>query len=124
MMAWPNAVSAWVAADWNFRGPCLAPRCGLHDGLIAALQGADLIRRGRCDLVLAGAGDASLDPLVLGAFRRMGILARVDAGGSATRAVPCGRGTSVVPGSSWVREQRCSSWSATTGPRPRRHSVR
>ncbi len=67
-----------AAQTWDLRGPCLAPVAACATGLIAALSGADLIRRGRCDLVLAGAGDASLDPLVLGAFRRMGILAHVD----------------------------------------------
>jgi 3-oxoacyl-[acyl-carrier-protein] synthase II len=75
---WPDAVARWTASTWDFRGPCLAPVAACATGLIAALQGAALIRRGRCDLVLAGAGDSSLDPLVQGAFRRMGILARVD----------------------------------------------
>jgi 3-oxoacyl-[acyl-carrier-protein] synthase II len=49
------------------------------------LQGADLIRRGVCDVVLAGSADASLEPFVLGAFRRMKILARDD--DDASRAV-------------------------------------
>jgi 3-oxoacyl-[acyl-carrier-protein] synthase II len=75
---WPDAVARWAASTWDFRGPCLAPVAACATGLIAALRGADLIHCGRCDLVLAGAGDASLDPLVLGAFRRMGILARVN----------------------------------------------
>jgi 3-oxoacyl-(acyl-carrier-protein) synthase len=73
---WPDAVARWVAATWGFRGPCLAPVAACATGLIAALQGGALIRRGVADLVVVGAGDASLDPLVLGAFRRMGILAR------------------------------------------------
>jgi 3-oxoacyl-[acyl-carrier-protein] synthase II len=73
---WPNAVAQRAAQAWDLRGPCLAPVAACATGLIAALSGADLIRRGVCDLVLAGAGDASLDPLVLGAFRRMGVLAR------------------------------------------------
>jgi 3-oxoacyl-[acyl-carrier-protein] synthase II len=75
--AWPDAVARWAAARGGFHGPCLAPVAACATGLVAALQGAALIRRGRCDLVLAGAGDSSLDPLVLGAYRRMGILARV-----------------------------------------------
>jgi len=79
---WPSAVAQRAAQAWDLRGPCLAPVAACATGLIAALSGADLIRRGVCDLVLAGAGDASLDPLVLGAFRRMGILARVDTSSS------------------------------------------
>jgi 3-oxoacyl-[acyl-carrier-protein] synthase II len=78
MSTWPDGASVWVAREWDFRGPCLAPIAACATGLIAALRGADLIRRDVCDLVVVGAGDASLDPLVLGTFRRMGILARVD----------------------------------------------
>jgi 3-oxoacyl-[acyl-carrier-protein] synthase II len=76
-VSWPGAVASELAACWDFRGPCLAPIAACATGLIAALQGAALIRRGCTDLAVVGAGDASLDPLVLGAFRRMGILARV-----------------------------------------------
>jgi 3-oxoacyl-[acyl-carrier-protein] synthase II len=77
MSAWPNGAAARVSREWDFRGPCLAPVAACATGLIAALQGAALIRRGVCDLAIVGAGDASLDPLVLGSFRRMGILARI-----------------------------------------------
>jgi 3-oxoacyl-[acyl-carrier-protein] synthase II len=82
---WPNAGAALLAAREDLRGPCLAPVAACATGLIAALQAADLIRRGVCDLALAGAADASLDPLVLGAFHKMGVLARID--GDPARAV-------------------------------------
>jgi 3-oxoacyl-[acyl-carrier-protein] synthase II len=42
------------------------------------LQGTELIRRGACDVALAGSADASLEPLVLAAFRRMKVLAHDD----------------------------------------------
>jgi 3-oxoacyl-[acyl-carrier-protein] synthase II len=89
LMTWPNSVAAFLAHFWDFRGPCLAPVAACATGLIAALQGAALIRRGVCDLAVVGAGDASLEPLVLGAFRRMGVLARVDvrAGDDPARAL-------------------------------------
>jgi 3-oxoacyl-[acyl-carrier-protein] synthase II len=90
--AWPNAVASELAAFWDFRGPSLAPVAACATGLIATLQGAALIRRGVCDVAVVGAGDASLDPLVLGAFRRMGILARVgDDPGHAVRPWDKGR---------------------------------
>jgi 3-oxoacyl-[acyl-carrier-protein] synthase II len=90
--AWPNAVASELAACWDFRGPCLAPVAACATGLIAALQGAALIRRGVCDIAVVGAGDASLDRLVLGAFRRMGVLARVgDDPGRAVRPWDRGR---------------------------------
>jgi 3-oxoacyl-[acyl-carrier-protein] synthase II len=74
--AWPAGAASALAARWDFRGPVLAPVAACATGLVAALQGAALIRRGTCDLAVVGAGDSSLDPLVLAAFRRMGILAR------------------------------------------------
>jgi 3-oxoacyl-[acyl-carrier-protein] synthase II len=84
-LSWPNAGASMVATLMELRGPCLAPVAACATGLIAALQAADLIRRGVCDLALAGAGDSSLEPLLLGAFRKMGVLARVE--GDPARAV-------------------------------------
>lgn len=71
----PGAASAEVAAAFDLRGPCLAPVAACATGLVCVLRGADLIRDGMCDLVVAGSGDASLHPAVLGSFRRMGVLA-------------------------------------------------
>src|SRR5436189_250981 len=73
----------------------MGPAAGCATGLIAALQGASWIRRGVCDVVVVGAADASLDPFVLGAFRRMGALARVDGDVDPGRALrPWDRGRS------------------------------
>jgi 3-oxoacyl-[acyl-carrier-protein] synthase II len=85
--SWPSAGAETVGDVWNLRGPRLAPVAACATGLIAALQAADLIRRGVCDLALAGAGDCSLEPLILGAFRKMGVLARVGEGDDPGRAV-------------------------------------
>ncbi|MDR3636867.1 MAG: beta-ketoacyl-[acyl-carrier-protein] synthase family protein [Isosphaeraceae bacterium] len=82
---WPNAGALAISRSADLRGPCLAPVAACATGLVAALQAADLIRRGACDIALAGAGDASLDPLVLGAFQKMGVLARGD--GAPSRAL-------------------------------------
>ncbi len=85
--AWPSTAADAVAGRHDLRGPRLAPVAACATGLIAAIQAADLIRRGVCDAALAGAGDASLDPFVLHAFRRMGVLARWDDAGGPGRAV-------------------------------------
>lgn len=82
---WPDAGARLLASEWDLRGPCLAPIAACATGLVAALQAVDLIRRGVCDVAVAGAGDSSLEPLVLAAFRRMGVLARAD--GDPRRAV-------------------------------------
>ena len=92
LSCWPGAGAAAIAASRGWRGPCLAPVAACATGLVAALQGLDLIRRGVCDVVLAGSADTSLEPLVLGAFRRMKVLARLDPSDDPTRVVrPWGR---------------------------------
>jgi 3-oxoacyl-[acyl-carrier-protein] synthase II len=76
--AGPGAGADLVARESGFEGPRLAPIAACATGLVAVLQGVDLIRRGVCDVVLAGSADASLEPFVLSAFRRMRILSHDD----------------------------------------------
>jgi 3-oxoacyl-[acyl-carrier-protein] synthase II len=83
--SWPSMGASAVSARYGFRGPCLAPIAACASGLIAALQAVDLLRRGACDVALAGGADASLEPILLAAFRRMKVLARVE--GDPARAV-------------------------------------
>lgn len=83
----PSGPAAVLSKVFKLQGACLGPVAACATGLIAALQGADLIRRGCCDLVMVGAGDSSLEPLLLGAFRRMGVLAHVGEGDDPSRAV-------------------------------------
>jgi 3-oxoacyl-[acyl-carrier-protein] synthase II len=83
--SWPSAGASAVAARHGLRGPCLAPIAACATGLVAALQAVDLIRRGACDVALAGGADASLEPILLAAFGRMKVLARVE--GDPSRAV-------------------------------------
>ena len=84
-MPWPNYAASTAATWLGLRGPCLAPVAACASGLIAAIQGADLIRRGDCDLAVIGAVDASIEPTVMAAFARMKALARTDAAPSAVR---------------------------------------
>src|SRR5262249_39030374 len=77
---WPNAGAVRIARDMGTRGPCLAPIAACATGLVAALQGAEMIRQGGCDLAFVGAGDASLSAFLLGAFQRMRVLAHVGPG--------------------------------------------
>lgn len=57
-------------------GPVLCPVMACATGLAACLRGAELIRSGDCDLVLAGSADVSLQPAIVGSFRRLGVLSR------------------------------------------------
>ena len=57
-------------------GPVLCPVMACATGLAACLRGAELIQSGDCDIVLAGSADVSLQPALLGSFRRLGVLSR------------------------------------------------
>lgn len=73
---WPNAAALEVSARWKLRGPSLCPVAACATGLVSLIRGADLVRSGECDVVLAGSSDASLVPIVLGSFQRLGVMAR------------------------------------------------
>ncbi len=73
---WPNAAARAVASEWNLLGPALCPVAACATGLVSLIRGADLIRSRECDVVLAGSSDASLVPIVLGSFQRLGVMAR------------------------------------------------
>jgi len=61
------------------RGPVLAPMAACATGLWAIAQGADLIRSGQCQRVIAGAVEAPVTPLTLAGFSKMGALAATGA---------------------------------------------
>ena len=74
---WPNSAASSLAARYDCRGPVIAPVAACATGLAACLRGFELIRDGRCDVVIAGSSDASLQPAILGSFRRLGVMADV-----------------------------------------------
>lgn len=73
---WPNSAAVGVARAIGCFGPVLAPVAACATGLAACLRGYELIRDGRCEVVLAGSSDASLQPAILGSFQRLGVLAK------------------------------------------------
>lgn len=73
--SWPSAGASRVACRHNLQGPSIGPVAACATGLVAVLQGAELIRNGTCDLALVGSADASLEPILLAAFRKMRALA-------------------------------------------------
>lgn len=83
---WPNVAAGQISRLFSLCGPSLSPVAACASGLIAAIQGADLIRRGACDAAFVGAADASIDPLIMSSFRRLKVLARVE-DGDPSRAV-------------------------------------
>jgi 3-oxoacyl-(acyl-carrier-protein) synthase len=73
-----------VARQFAMTGPCMGMATACATGLHAVIRGAQLIADGQADVVLAGATDASIHPLFVSSFRRMGVLA--EANGDATTA--------------------------------------
>ena len=71
----PNTCCRQVAHHYGLIGPrlCLPTACAT--GAHAIIRAAGLILDGQADCVLAGASEASLVPLYLAAFDRMGVLA-------------------------------------------------
>lgn len=71
----PDAAARTVAARLGITGPASAPITACASGGHALLWGVTLIRRGVVDVAIVGAAEASLHPLLLGSYRRMGVLA-------------------------------------------------
>lgn len=71
----PHMGAIGVARRIGSQGPVLAPMAACATGIWAIAQGTDLIRRGQCDQVLVGAGEAAITPLTLTGFEQMRALA-------------------------------------------------
>jgi len=79
-----------VARQFAVTGPCIGMATACATGLHAVIRGAQLIADGQADVVLAGATDASIHPLFVSSFRRMGVLAEAD-GDASTACRPFDR---------------------------------
>lgn len=77
--ALPQELSRAIACQAGVSGPVLAPMAACATGLWAIAQGVELLRRGHCQRVLAGAAEAPVTPLTLAGFERMGALAKTGA---------------------------------------------
>ena len=77
-LPWPHLAAQSVAQTWDLQGPVLCPVAACATGLVCLWRGAELIRRGECDVVIAGSVDASLQPILQAAYRQMGVLAKIE----------------------------------------------
>ena len=66
-----DSASGQVAIDLGLRGPNYAPVSACATGSHAVGEGAELIRRGDADLVLAGGTEACMHPVILAGFCAM-----------------------------------------------------
>lgn len=71
----PQQAAITAARQISSCGPALSPMAACATGIWSITQGAELIRQGRCNRVLAGAVETPITPLVLAGFQQMGALA-------------------------------------------------
>ncbi|MEJ2744805.1 MAG: beta-ketoacyl-[acyl-carrier-protein] synthase family protein [bacterium] len=69
-----TAASA-VAGQWRLKGPMSTPGAACATGAHAILIGRRMIMMGEAEVVVAGAADSCITPLLLSGYRRMGALA-------------------------------------------------
>ena len=74
LQIYQTSPSAIAARALKTTGPVFAPRAACATGLWAIAQGADLIRQGLAELVIVGGVEASITPLTIAGFQKMGAL--------------------------------------------------
>ncbi|MBV5261766.1 beta-ketoacyl-ACP synthase [Synechococcus moorigangaii CMS01] len=71
----PNQLAIASAQQIGAQGPVLAPMGACTTGMWAIAQGFELLQRGDCPQVLAGAVESPITPLSITGFQKMGALA-------------------------------------------------
>jgi 3-oxoacyl-[acyl-carrier-protein] synthase II len=66
-----DAASGQLAIELGYRGPNYAPVSACATGSTAVGEGAEIIRRGDADAILAGGAEACMHPLILAGFCAM-----------------------------------------------------
>lgn len=69
-------VSEEVARTLDITGPRLNYPAACATGLVSIIQGANLIREGYADVVIAGSSEASIQPLIIAGFEQAGVLSK------------------------------------------------
>jgi 3-oxoacyl-[acyl-carrier-protein] synthase II len=67
----PDTASGQIALSFGLRGPNYAPVSACATGSTAVGEGAEVIRRGDADAILAGGGEGCIHPLILAGFCAM-----------------------------------------------------
>jgi 3-oxoacyl-[acyl-carrier-protein] synthase II len=70
-MLMPNGAAGWISMEFGARGGASAMVSACASGAEAIGYGIDMIRSGRCDIVLAGGSEAAIMALNIGAFAVM-----------------------------------------------------
>jgi 3-oxoacyl-[acyl-carrier-protein] synthase II len=67
----PNCIVSQVAMRWGIRGPQFTVSTACSSSAHALGQALDMIRAGRCDVVVAGGSEATVSPLIFAGFDRL-----------------------------------------------------
>ncbi|GAA0964637.1 beta-ketoacyl-[acyl-carrier-protein] synthase family protein [Acrocarpospora macrocephala] len=70
-MLMPNGAAGWIGIDIGAKGGVHATVSACATGAEAIGYGIDMIRSGRCDVVVAGGAEAAIHPLNIGSFAAM-----------------------------------------------------
>ncbi len=71
-MMLPDSAAGQIAIEFGVRGPNMAIVTACASGNNAIGEAAELIRRGDCDMVIAGGAEAAIVPVALAGFNNMG----------------------------------------------------
>lgn len=69
-----NVVASMLSAHLGWRGPSRVIVTACAGGTHAVSEGSDLIRSGRCDVVVAGGSQGRITPVLMAAYRNLRVL--------------------------------------------------
>ncbi len=70
----PNFACQWIARKWKLQGPAICYSVACATGTVSIIEAARKIEEGMADYAFAGASDASIVPLIVAGYERMGVL--------------------------------------------------
>ena len=76
--AMPNFAAQWIARRFKIQGPAKCYVAACATGTIAIAKGMQMVAEGDVDYCIAGAGDASITPLMLAGYKNMKAMAKKD----------------------------------------------
>lgn len=72
----PECLSGWIARRWKVRGPVKNIVTACATGTHSIIAGVRMIEDGDIQRCIVGASDASIDPLMLSGYQKLGVYAR------------------------------------------------
>ncbi|MFJ8792202.1 beta-ketoacyl-[acyl-carrier-protein] synthase family protein [Streptomyces sp. NPDC102462] len=118
-MVAPNMLAGQLSLHWGARGPSFVACTACASGTTAIGLGAQLLRTGVCDIVVAGGSDAPVNRIITAAFARMSALSpRREAPELASRPFDAARDGFVLGEGAGVLVLERAGHAAARGARP------